>query len=73
MAKYTGTTIHARLAALEAYKAGEYEKALKTLYLKTDEDLRAGTWGCGMAGGVPADRAHEQTRHSSLIRPAARP
>jgi hypothetical protein len=25
-------------------EAGDYEKALKTLYLKTDEDLRAG--GC---------------------------
>lgn len=41
VAKFTGTTIHNRLAALESYKAGDYEKALKTLYLKTDEDLRA--------------------------------
>ncbi|KAJ9123189.1 hypothetical protein QFC22_001382 [Naganishia vaughanmartiniae] len=41
VARYTGTTIHSRLAALEAYKAGRYEEALKTLYLKTDEDLRA--------------------------------
>lgn len=41
VAKFTGTTIHSRLAALDSYKAGDYEKALKTLYLKTDEDLRA--------------------------------
>ena len=67
VAKFTGTTIHSRLAALDSYSKatshaksfllcgiltfartrgltenGEYEKALKTLYLKTDEDLRAG-------------------------------
>ncbi|KAJ9110563.1 hypothetical protein QFC20_002892 [Naganishia adeliensis] len=41
VARFTGTTIHSRLAALDAYKAGKYEEALKTLYLKTDEDLRA--------------------------------
>lgn len=41
VAKFTGTTIHERLAALDSYKNGDYEKALKTLYLKTDEDLRA--------------------------------
>lgn len=41
VAKFTGTTIHSRLAALDSYKSGDYDKALKTLYLKTDEDLRA--------------------------------
>ncbi|KAK4684189.1 protein phosphatase PTC2/3, partial [Tremellales sp. Uapishka_1] len=41
VAKFTGTTIHSRLASLDAYKSGEYEKALKQVFLKTDEDLRA--------------------------------
>lgn len=41
VAKFTGSTIHSRLAALDSYKNGDWEKALKTLYLKTDEDLRA--------------------------------
>lgn len=41
VAKFTGTTIHNRLAQLDAYKQGDYAAALKQLFLKTDEDLRA--------------------------------
>ncbi|KAK8865620.1 hypothetical protein IAR55_000764 [Kwoniella newhampshirensis] len=41
VAKFTGTTLHSRLAALDTYKSGEYEVALKQVFLKTDEDLRA--------------------------------
>ncbi|WWD18203.1 hypothetical protein CI109_102653 [Kwoniella shandongensis] len=41
VAKFTGTTLHSRLAALDAYKSGDYEVALKQVFLKTDEDLRA--------------------------------
>lgn len=41
VAKYTGETLHTRLAATEEYKAGKYEEALKRAFLATDEDLRA--------------------------------
>ncbi|WWC88178.1 uncharacterized protein L201_003083 [Kwoniella dendrophila CBS 6074] len=41
VAKYTGTTLHTRLAGLESYKNGDFEAALKQTFLKTDEDLRA--------------------------------
>ncbi|WRT65994.1 uncharacterized protein IL334_002945 [Kwoniella shivajii] len=41
VAKYTGTTLHTRLAGSDAYKNGEFEVALKQTFLKTDEDLRA--------------------------------
>nr|XP_019050701.1 PP2Cc protein phosphatase [Kwoniella bestiolae CBS 10118]OCF29631.1 PP2Cc protein phosphatase [Kwoniella bestiolae CBS 10118] len=41
VAKYTGTTLHTRLAGLESYKNGDFEAALKQSFLKTDEDLRA--------------------------------
>ncbi|ORY32193.1 phosphatase 2C-like domain-containing protein [Naematelia encephala] len=41
VAKYTGTTFHTRLAELDSYKSGDYETALKRVFLKTDEDLRA--------------------------------
>jgi protein phosphatase 2C family protein 2/3 len=34
-------------------EAGKYEEALKTLYLKTDEDLRAGKYTCGIPGEYP--------------------
>jgi protein phosphatase 2C family protein 2/3 len=58
VAKFTGTTLHSRLAALDAYsepvittlastltspaELGDYASALKEVFLKTDEDLRAG-------------------------------
>ncbi|KAL1405210.1 Protein phosphatase 2C 2 [Vanrija albida] len=41
VAKFTGTTLHTRIANLDAYKSGDYEVALKQAFLKTDEDLRA--------------------------------
>ncbi|RXK37355.1 PP2Cc protein phosphatase [Tremella mesenterica] len=41
VAKFTGTTFHTRLAGLEAYKNGDYEVALKEVFMKTDRDLRA--------------------------------
>ncbi|BEI90186.1 uncharacterized protein CcaverHIS019_0302560 [Cutaneotrichosporon cavernicola] len=41
VAKFSGTTLHTRLANLDSYKAGDYETALKQVFLKTDEDLRA--------------------------------
>ncbi|WVR05577.1 hypothetical protein IAU60_002596 [Kwoniella sp. DSM 27419] len=41
VAKYTGTTLHTRLAGLDAYKNGDFDAALKQAFLKTDEDLRA--------------------------------
>ncbi|WWC60621.1 uncharacterized protein I303_103195 [Kwoniella dejecticola CBS 10117] len=41
VAKYTGTTLHTRLAGLDSYKSGDFEAALKQCFLKTDEDLRA--------------------------------
>jgi len=58
VAKFTGSTLHTRLANLEAYSSstlltsvpdslsenGDYEAALKQAFLKSDEDLRAGVW-----------------------------
>lgn len=41
MAKFSGETVHTRLAKLEEYKAGKYEEALKRAFLATDEDLRS--------------------------------
>lgn len=41
VAKFTGETLHGRLAASEEYKSGMYEAALKRAFLATDEDLRA--------------------------------
>ena len=41
VAKFTGETLHSRLAASGEYKSGEYEAALKRAFLATDEDLRA--------------------------------
>ncbi|WWD05408.1 hypothetical protein V865_003485 [Kwoniella europaea PYCC6329] len=41
VAKYSGTTLHTRLAGLDSYKSGDFEAALKQAFLKTDEDLRA--------------------------------
>jgi protein phosphatase 2C family protein 2/3 len=40
-------------------EAGDYEKALKMLYLKTDEDLRAGDCPTGPSALIPAaDATH---------------
>lgn len=41
VAKFAGTTLHKRLSDSDAYKSGDYDKALKETFLKTDEDLRA--------------------------------
>jgi protein phosphatase PTC2/3 len=41
VAKFTGETLHTRLAATDEYKSGKYEEALKRAFLATDEDLRA--------------------------------
>nr|ODO02644.1 PP2Cc protein phosphatase [Cryptococcus depauperatus CBS 7855] len=41
VAKFAGTTLHSRLAALQSYKSGDYEEALNEAFIKTDEDLRA--------------------------------
>lgn len=41
VAKYTGQTLHNRLAAIPEYAKGEYEVALTKAFLKTDDDLRA--------------------------------
>jgi protein phosphatase 2C family protein 2/3 len=41
VAKFSGETVHTRLAATEEYRRGEYEAALKRAFLGTDEDLRA--------------------------------
>ncbi|WVN85534.1 uncharacterized protein L203_100681 [Cryptococcus depauperatus CBS 7841] len=40
VAKFAGTTLHSRLAALQSYKSGDYEEALNEAFIKTDEDLR---------------------------------
>jgi protein phosphatase 2C family protein 2/3 len=41
VAKFSGQTLHDRLAASEEYKKGDYAAALKRAFLGTDEDLRA--------------------------------
>jgi len=61
VAKFSGTTLHSRLAALDSYKAGDYKTALKEAFLKTDEALRADPnffndpSGCTAVVGVLAD------------------
>lgn len=41
VAKFSGETVHQRLAKTEEFKAGKYEEALKRAFLGTDEDLRS--------------------------------
>ncbi|KZT12047.1 PP2C-domain-containing protein [Laetiporus sulphureus 93-53] len=38
--KYAGEHVHKRLIDTEAYQRGDYRAALKTAFLKTDEDMR---------------------------------
>ncbi|KAJ2919197.1 hypothetical protein MD484_g1232, partial [Candolleomyces efflorescens] len=41
VARFAGQNVHKRLVTEEAYKAGDYEQALKRAFLGTDEDLLA--------------------------------
>lgn len=41
VARFAGDTVHQRLAALDYFKAKDYEASLKRAFLATDEDLRA--------------------------------
>lgn len=40
VARYTGRTLHTRLAELPEFERGDYENALRRAFIKTDEDLR---------------------------------
>lgn len=61
VAKFSGETVHTRLAATDEYRRGEYEAALKRAFLGTDEDLRASELRARVG---PAAIAHDGSSRS---------
>lgn len=47
VARYSGRTVHSRLLELPEFKEKQWEAALRRSFLKTDEDLRSGTFSVG--------------------------